>query len=88
MRIFVLTATYELRVSRKSHLRDHPSDIPYQKKNSSTDTSGTSLHPVKPVGCTRKIFYFKFIGNQLMLESNHLQGLGGAQYRGKAELNY
>jgi hypothetical protein len=25
MRIFVLTATYELRVSRKSHLRDHPS---------------------------------------------------------------
>jgi hypothetical protein len=24
MRIFVLTATYELRVSRKSHLRDHP----------------------------------------------------------------
>jgi hypothetical protein len=25
MHIFVLTATYELRVSRKSHLRDHPS---------------------------------------------------------------
>ncbi len=25
MRIFVLAATYELRVSRKSHLRDHPS---------------------------------------------------------------
>ncbi len=25
MRIFVLTATYGLRVSRKSHLRDHPS---------------------------------------------------------------
>jgi hypothetical protein len=24
MRIFVLTATYELRGSRKSHLRDHP----------------------------------------------------------------
>ncbi len=24
MRIFVLTASYELRVSRKSHLRDHP----------------------------------------------------------------
>jgi hypothetical protein len=24
MRIFVFTATYELRVSRKSHLRDHP----------------------------------------------------------------
>jgi hypothetical protein len=24
MRIFVLTTTYELRVSRKSHLRDHP----------------------------------------------------------------
>jgi hypothetical protein len=24
MHIFVLTATYELRVSRKSHLRDHP----------------------------------------------------------------
>jgi hypothetical protein len=24
MRIFVLKATYELRVSRKSHLRDHP----------------------------------------------------------------
>jgi hypothetical protein len=24
MRIFVLTAAYELRVSRKSHLRDHP----------------------------------------------------------------
>ncbi len=24
MRIFVLTATYELRVSRKSRLRDHP----------------------------------------------------------------
>ncbi len=24
MRIFVLTATYELRVSSKSHLRDHP----------------------------------------------------------------
>ncbi len=24
MRIFVLTATYELRVSRKSQLRDHP----------------------------------------------------------------
>jgi hypothetical protein len=24
MRIFVLTATYELRVSRKSHLRDRP----------------------------------------------------------------
>jgi hypothetical protein len=24
VRIFVLTATYELRVSRKSHLRDHP----------------------------------------------------------------
>jgi hypothetical protein len=24
MRIFVLTANYELRVSRKSHLRDHP----------------------------------------------------------------
>ncbi len=27
MRIFVLTATYELRVSRKSHLRDHPSQV-------------------------------------------------------------
>jgi hypothetical protein len=26
MRIFVLTANYELRVSRKSHLRDHPTD--------------------------------------------------------------
>jgi hypothetical protein len=25
MRFFVLTATYELRISRKSHLRDHPS---------------------------------------------------------------
>jgi hypothetical protein len=25
MRIFVLAATYELRVSRKNHLRDHPS---------------------------------------------------------------
>ncbi len=25
MRIYALTATYELRVSRKSHLRDHPS---------------------------------------------------------------
>jgi hypothetical protein len=25
MRIFVLTATYELRVSSKSHLRDQPS---------------------------------------------------------------
>jgi hypothetical protein len=25
MRIFVLTATYELSISRKSHLRDHPS---------------------------------------------------------------
>jgi hypothetical protein len=24
VRIFVLTATYELRVSRKKHLRDHP----------------------------------------------------------------
>jgi hypothetical protein len=24
MRIFVLTATYKLRISRKSHLRDHP----------------------------------------------------------------
>ncbi len=24
MRIFVLAATYELRASRKSHLRDHP----------------------------------------------------------------
>jgi hypothetical protein len=24
MRIFVLMSTYELRVSRKSHLRDHP----------------------------------------------------------------
>jgi hypothetical protein len=24
MRIFILTATYELRVRRKSHLRDHP----------------------------------------------------------------
>jgi hypothetical protein len=24
MRVFVLTATYELRVSRKSHLRGHP----------------------------------------------------------------
>jgi hypothetical protein len=27
MRIFVLTATYELRVSRKSHLRDHPTPV-------------------------------------------------------------
>jgi hypothetical protein len=27
MRIFVLTANYELRVSRKIHLRDHPSHI-------------------------------------------------------------
>jgi hypothetical protein len=25
MRIFVLTAIYELRVSKKNHLRDHPS---------------------------------------------------------------
>jgi hypothetical protein len=29
MRFFVLTATYELRVSRKSHLRDHPTMDPY-----------------------------------------------------------
>ncbi len=30
MRIFVLKATYELRVSRKSHLRDHPNErTPY-----------------------------------------------------------
>jgi hypothetical protein len=28
MHIFVLTATYELRVSRKSRLRDHPSLLP------------------------------------------------------------
>jgi hypothetical protein len=28
MGIFVLTATYELRVSRKSHLRDHPMTYP------------------------------------------------------------
>ena len=27
MRIFVLTATYELRVSRKNHLRDHPTAV-------------------------------------------------------------
>jgi hypothetical protein len=27
MRIFALTATYELRVSRKNHLRDHPSYV-------------------------------------------------------------
>jgi hypothetical protein len=27
MLIFVLTATYELRVSRKSHLRDHPTHM-------------------------------------------------------------
>jgi hypothetical protein len=26
MRIFVLTATYELCVSRKGHLRDHPTE--------------------------------------------------------------
>ena len=39
MHIFVLTATYELRVSRKSHLRDHPnfnsgarSVIPYKTR--------------------------------------------------------
>ncbi len=28
MRIFVLPATYELRVSSKSHLRDHPNGSP------------------------------------------------------------
>ncbi len=28
MHIFALTATCELRVSRKSHLRDHPSFVP------------------------------------------------------------
>jgi hypothetical protein len=28
MGIFALTATYELRVSRKSHLRDHPTANP------------------------------------------------------------
>ncbi len=38
MRIFVLTATYELRVIRKNHLRDHPTpdpdpDHPITKKN-------------------------------------------------------
>jgi hypothetical protein len=33
MRIFVLTATYELRISRKSHLRDHPKKGAVEKKN-------------------------------------------------------
>jgi hypothetical protein len=33
MRIFVLTATYELRVSRKSHLRDHPTSFIYGKND-------------------------------------------------------
>jgi hypothetical protein len=31
MRIFVLTATYELRVSGKNHLRDHPTARPNKK---------------------------------------------------------
>jgi hypothetical protein len=35
MRIFVLTATYELRVSRKSHLRDHPNTWPSKCHTSS-----------------------------------------------------
>jgi hypothetical protein len=38
--MFVLTATYELRVSRKSHLRDHPSSnvfIIYQAASQGID---------------------------------------------------
>jgi hypothetical protein len=31
MRIFVLTANYELRVSRKSHLREQPNSKPLKK---------------------------------------------------------
>jgi hypothetical protein len=34
MRFLVLTATYKLRVSRKGHLRDHPSGIPFQGRKS------------------------------------------------------
>jgi hypothetical protein len=36
MRIFVLTATSELRVSRKSHLRDHPTYSVEARKESGT----------------------------------------------------
>jgi hypothetical protein len=42
MRIFVLTATYELRVSRKSHLRDHPncgSRYKLLKRNQKSETN-------------------------------------------------
>ncbi len=42
MRIFVLTATYDLRVSRKSHSRDHPNwSLIFKEK-----VSRESLYPV------------------------------------------
>ncbi len=49
MRIFVLTDTYELRVSRKSHLRDHPNlEIIY-----STRPEGFTWTWFLHVECTR-----------------------------------
>jgi hypothetical protein len=47
MRIFVLTATYEFRVSRKSHLRDHPTFIIINHTNYTTCILETGLLHVK-----------------------------------------
>ncbi len=44
MRIFVLTATYEIRVSRKSDLRDHPSRTLFPSPNGG---KGHDEHQVK-----------------------------------------
>jgi hypothetical protein len=45
MGIFVLTATYELRVSRKIHLRDHPTCLSCVGYTSDTSISNTDTVP-------------------------------------------
>jgi hypothetical protein len=47
MRIFVLTATYELRVSRKNHLRDHPRKYVEEKMMATLNSKQTSIATVR-----------------------------------------
>ncbi len=66
MRIFVLTATYELRVSRKIHLRDHP-----------TIKGGFSDVIFKPEGSNSRAKYLHRDVSLLVVVFNENQGGSG-----------
>jgi hypothetical protein len=75
MRIFELTANYELRSSRKSHLRDHPkvSDFPIPSRDVTNQTlPGRELFHYSRLGMGKSLTFFSGVPGEVLQICNGL----------------